>query len=315
MEKIPVSQLIQNRREAIGWSQEKLAEGICSAPTVSRIENGRRMPSERVLQALMERLGLEDARVMIPQSPYEWNVEDLWAEARTCVVRFHRAGEEEKPALREEALTYIQKLESIVKQDDLMTRQQIMGERISLGKAEGPYTMREKVDLLLEAIRLTIPRFDLRRINDFRYTMAEVVLVNQVGVAYTRGGEWESALSVYRQLYTYLKENTPPTARYAGKRAMLAANYARELNVCERYRESADVAEEGRQFCVKYGEYQFLPMLLALLANSYAHLENRDISLDFYKRAFFLYQEYGDTKNLDNLKQDALDTLGVELSD
>ncbi len=313
MEKIPVGQLVRNRREAIGWSQERLSEGICSVSTLSRIENGERMPSERVFQALMERLGLEDVRVMVPQSPYDWDTENLWAEARASVIHFNRAAEVEKPALREEALACFRELEKAVEQDDLMIRQQIMGDKLALGREDGPYPTEEKVALLLKAIQLTIPKFDLRRIGEFRYTMAETDLINQIGVAYTKGGEWESALSIYRQLYTYLKENTPPTARYAGQRAMVATNYARGLNVCERYQRSIDVAEEGRQFCVKYGRYQFLPQLLAIQANCCAHLGDKEASQTFYDRAAFLYREYGDTRNFDNLKQDAMDTLGIML--
>lgn len=315
MEKIPIGLLFRNRREAIGWSQERTSEGICSVPTLSRIENGGRMPSERHVRALMERLGIEDSRNLVPQAPYEEKLEDLQTEARARVIRFFQAAAPDKPALREEALVAFQTLEAFVDQGDFMAQQRIAGDKIVLGKEDGPYSMKESVEILLRAIRLTIPGFDLKRIKEFRYTMEEAKLVNQIAAAYARGGEWEPALSIYRQLFTCLQGNASSSPRYAGHLAMVAANYARELAVCERYDEAITVAEKGRQVCARYGRYQHLPVLLALLANCHAHLNHREESHNLYEKAFYFYDEFGDKENLAHLKQDAIDTLGVKLFD
>lgn len=314
MEKIPIGLLFRNRREAIGWTQERTCEGICSVVTISRLENGERMPSERHIQALMERLGIVDIRHMVPQSPYEEKLEDMQAETRARVIRFTQAAPLDKPALRKEALLHFQQLEAFVDKSDIMAQQRIAGDKLSLGKEDGPYSMKEKVELLIQALRLTIPGFDPKRIRDFRYTMEESKLVNQIAAAYAQDGEWEPALSIYRQLFTYLRENAPRSPRYAAQRAMVAANYARELAVCERYEEAVAVAEEGRQVCVQYGRYQHLPMLLALLANCHAHLNHRAESQKLYERALCFYDEFNDKENLAHLKQDAMDTLGFELS-
>ena len=49
--------IIRNRRIELGLSQEDLADGICSVPTLSRIENGERMPTKNHFEMLMQRLG------------------------------------------------------------------------------------------------------------------------------------------------------------------------------------------------------------------------------------------------------------------
>lgn len=313
MEKIPIGQLFRAKREALGWNQARTCEGICSVPTLSRIENDDRMPSERHVRALMERLGIEDNRRLVPQSPYEDKLEDLQTEARARVIRFTQADPQSKPALREDALSAFRELEDFVDPDDLMARQRIIGDKLSLGMAEGPYGMEEAVSILLEAIRLTIPSFGLKQISSFRYTMEEAKLINQIAATYAQGEDWESALSIYRQLFTYLRDNMPHSSRCAGQQAMVAANYARELAVCERYEEAAAVAEEGRQVCVSYGRYQYLPVLLALLANCHAHLGNKEKSRKLYERTYALYDEFGEEKNLVYLRQDAMDTLGIDI--
>lgn len=44
--------ILKARREELGLSQEDLADGICAVPTLSRIENGERMPTKNILRCL-----------------------------------------------------------------------------------------------------------------------------------------------------------------------------------------------------------------------------------------------------------------------
>lgn len=56
--------LIKQRREELGYSQEDLADGICSVPTLSRIENGERLPSKQHSEMLLQRLGYSDSIII-----------------------------------------------------------------------------------------------------------------------------------------------------------------------------------------------------------------------------------------------------------
>ncbi len=50
-------QMVREAREELGLTQEVLSQDICDVSTMSRIETGSFVPSYRVAQALMERLG------------------------------------------------------------------------------------------------------------------------------------------------------------------------------------------------------------------------------------------------------------------
>ena len=52
-----LGEIIYSLRKKAGLTQEALADGICSPISVSRIENGNQMPSSKVLEKLLERLG------------------------------------------------------------------------------------------------------------------------------------------------------------------------------------------------------------------------------------------------------------------
>ena len=63
MRLVPILQfglIIKRRREELGYTQEELADGICSVPTLSRIENGERMPTKEHFEMLLQRLGYSD---------------------------------------------------------------------------------------------------------------------------------------------------------------------------------------------------------------------------------------------------------------
>ena len=51
-------ELLRRRREEMKLTQEELAFGICSAATLSRIENGTQMPTRDHYEAFRERLGM-----------------------------------------------------------------------------------------------------------------------------------------------------------------------------------------------------------------------------------------------------------------
>ena len=58
MANYPIGGLIAEMRNRQNLSQEELTEGICAVSTLSKIENGVQMPSRKVYEALMQRLGI-----------------------------------------------------------------------------------------------------------------------------------------------------------------------------------------------------------------------------------------------------------------
>lgn len=65
MEKMPIGAYIKQQREAKGWSQEFLCEGVCSRTTLSRIENDSQVPSFTTLNKLFEKLGLPSRQFLM----------------------------------------------------------------------------------------------------------------------------------------------------------------------------------------------------------------------------------------------------------
>ena len=107
MKELFLGEYIKNRRMDLGLTQEQLCEGICEPITLSRLENGKQTPSRNRINALLQRLGLPDDRYFALLSKNEMEINALQEEIRMDTIRYQRAGDEERPKIRETALEKI----------------------------------------------------------------------------------------------------------------------------------------------------------------------------------------------------------------
>ena len=113
MRKYYIGELIKKRRKELHLTQEQLAEGICEAVTISRIENGYQTPSHHRLLALLQRLDLPEDKCYMLVSKNEMEISDLQTEIISSNVL--------RDSVR--GLEKIQELEKIAEPDDALIRQ------------------------------------------------------------------------------------------------------------------------------------------------------------------------------------------------
>lgn len=298
MREIPIGAYIRQKREDQGLTQRQLCEGICEAATISRIESGQQTPCRSRLSALLQRLGLPDDRYFALLSPNETEISSLQAEIRSCSVH----------GRRERGLELLAELENIMEADDNIIRQFILRSRVLLGD----YGFEEQLDMLLEAIRLTVPRFDLDKIESFLYSFDEIKIINQIGNIYAHAGQQKKAIDIYSRLLQYVQQHNSNITQSTGQLTLVAYNYALELDVCHLYQDAVEIAELCRQTCVDYGHYQFLPGALHIMAECYHFMGDDEKSKDLYLQAYGIYKAIGNEHDLLLLKKDVREQLGVE---
>lgn len=171
------------------------------------------------------------------------------------------------------------------------------------------------MDMLMRAIRLTVPRFDVEEIGRFRYSMDETRLINQLADACSDAGDRKTALKIYKQLLAYVEREDKDLARFAGHFCMIAYNYAFNLTLEKRYKEAITLAKRGQQTCAKRAHYQFLPGFLAILAECSFFTGEREKSEKLYRQACCIYEATGDEYNCSLIRQEARQHLGLDLSD
>lgn len=314
MEKIAIGSYIQQVRMDKGWSQEYLCSGICERTTLSRIENNQRSPSVGILTRLLERLGVSTERVVIMLDKGDIVMENLQKRIRNDTVRFEKAPEEDKPALRLQILADLERLEEQAGEDERFIRQFILSTRAAVGGPEGPYSAGERLKLLTEAIRLTVPRFSLRQLGKFRYSTEEMTLINQIARTYARSGDRKKSIDISRRLLQYIEENGQGLDRYARQFTLVAHNYAIDLGLEKRYEEASQLARRGWDMCVASGEYQFLAGFIAILAECRYFLDDPEGSEQYYRQAYVLYSITQDARGMETMRREAKEHLGLELS-
>lgn len=291
MREVFLGEYIKQRRLELGLTQEQLCEGICEPITISRMENGRQTPSRNRINALLQRLGLPDDRYVALLSKNEEEISALQKEITACCIQ--------GPTSRGWEL--LEDLGRIMEPDDRITQQFILSSKVVLGKAEGRYSAEEQLSMLTEALRLTVPRFDLEEIGRGLYCFDEVKIINQIAGVYSNNGQNRKTIAILEQLLKYIRKHYQNILQSGGLFLLVSHNYARTLSVSKRYEEAIEIAEAGRQSCIKYGHYQFLPGLLAIMAECYHFIGDIEKSKERYCQAYALYSALDKRKNLAQL--------------
>lgn len=309
MREMFLGEFIKNRRMELGLTQEQLCEGICEPITISRLENGKQTPSRNRINALLQRLGLPGDRYYALLSKNEKEVAALRKEIRTDEIRLGRAVEQERPGIRARLMENLARLEAIVEPDDQITRQGILRTRAF----QEEHSPEEQLELLLRAIKLTVPRFDLETIDRGLYSLDETTLINGIAYLYDQMGEVRIAAEIYRQLLKYVESHDRDLSEFAGHFCMVAHNYAIALRRGKRYEESVELAQRGWQACVEYGHYQLLPGFLSIMAECSCILGEEVRARELYYQAYYIYKAVRDENNAARVQREVKEYLNLKI--
>lgn len=312
MNVFPIGEYIRQGRLDQKLTQEKLCEGICEVPTLSRLENGTQTPSRNRVIALLQRLGLPEDRFYALLTPDEMEVAVLQKEVSAASVWYSGREGEEKRQAREEGLAKLKELEQITKSDDKITQQYILCMRIIFGAPEGDYPPKEQLPMLMEAIRMTVPKFDLEEINGRLYSIDETRIIDRIADAYSRSGDHDKAADIYNQLLKYVDKHYQQITLSAGYIPLITNNYAITLGHCKRYEKAIEIAERGWEACVKRVEYRFLPSLIHTMAECYYYLGDLEKSKKLYYNAYYVYKAIGEKHNCDILERETKEHFDIE---
>ena len=280
MKNVFLGEYIKQRRLDLGLTQEQLCDGICEPVTLSRLENGKQTPSRK----------------------NELEMEALQKEIVACNAT------EKVP----EGFEKLAQFEKLADPDDQIAQQFALRSRVLLGRLDGRYTPLEQIDLLMQAIQLTVPRFDLESIESFLYTRDEITIINQIGLAYSDAGQNKKAAEIYYQLLKYVRKHFKETITSIGVLPLVLYNYARVLDLCGRYEEGAALAKEGREACIQYGHYQVLPRCLEIEAECRHFMGDDEISKELYYQSYYLCKVIGYQIGLEVVKKEAKEYLNID---
>jgi transcriptional regulator with XRE-family HTH domain len=261
-------------------TQEQLCDEICSAETLSRIENGSQNPSRDVYELLMERMGrirdraysllsVSDLKVLEKMKLFEDNIKQYdftQAEAILNEIK-QRIGSsilDNQFLLRAESITnYFQK-------------------RI---------TAQEYLEASETAIRLTIPKYGLISLSNWPLSFNEAQLLINISNAYEEKHEYQNAINVIKDAYSAMKKSYMEEQQRAILQVTIANNLSKFYGLNGNHEEAIVVANEGVQICKKSKLGNALPNLLYGIAWNKERLIDKGVLSPDHEKECLCYFE------------------------
>lgn len=189
-------ELIQKTRQERGISQEKLSDGICELPTISRIERGHRSPRDKNLCRILERLQKDRRRMdtIIETDSYE--VIRLKKKYNRMLFR----------ARTQEAIEVLQELERYLNPKHLRNQQFLKAEWAKVNYAAKKWDADKCLKELESALRMTMD-VDGTRLGKHVISVEENSILNEMALIYRDSNEVEIVEKILKMIVNSFEES------------------------------------------------------------------------------------------------------------
>lgn len=275
-----VGDFLRETRLRKGYTQEEVSNGICTTASLSRIENGAQKPGRLILEKLFERLGTENNLFNSFVSREEM---ELYIAIQTLIRNvtdgdLHRI---------EEQIDIVEKL----------TQNTSELERQSLFWAKGELATQkygndcEAMDCFMKAVQITLPDFDGKNpLRNHLLTFDEITIINSIAVRHGENGDLLTAIQLDMWLKEYMENKIIDGRMKTAKYPMILYNLSYWLGEENCHNEALKMAEQGVDFCVKYGNLPAFPILMFNQGAALAELERYDEAKKCFLQSITIFE-------------------------
>lgn len=260
MEVCKISDVIRNARIRSGMTQEALAFGICSVSTLSKIENGRRMPQVGIFEALMDRMGESSERCLVYAGEHELQKKKLQERMTLAMLLKDRLLLE----------TDLEQYERLVQKRKLMDEQWIrLGNTVL--QWWGGAVLSDTEQRLTEILAMSCQNYREKWEREMLYTHCEILIFQMLVRCRMMYGDFSWGISVLKEMEHYLEAGNGILWK---ERMLISVNVllAQIYYIAEKYPSSAKYSAKGLTISINTDCYHFAPVLLNLLAACEAKL-------------------------------------------
>ncbi len=243
--------ILKARREELGLSQEDLADGICAVPTLSRIENGERLPTKNHFEMLMQRLGYSAMSMDFFTDKQDFLIHELKFKMRQAYIA------KNNPLARK----LLDELEAMLDKPTKIDRQFVLLHQILLNQNQ--FSNAEKLKQLETAIQLTCPKYKNNYIPRV-LSYDEIILLNNIAICYDALGDCDRAISILTVLKEYYDHHVISEEEALRTQPMILYNLSKFLGLSGRYDECIEICDLGIRIARTNGR---CPLLARTLYN------------------------------------------------
>ena len=284
-----VGDFLRETRLRKGYTQEEVSYGICTPASLSRIENGAQKPGRLILEKLFERLGTENNLFNSFVSREEM---ELYSAIQELIRNITDKD--------------ISKIESQVDVVELMTKDTTELEHQCLYFAKGELARQrdenndKAMELYMKAIHITLPDFDGKNpLRSNLLTFDEIMIINAIAILYAESGNIMLSIQLDIWLKEYMEGKIVDGTMKIAKYPMILYNLSNWFGDRNCHTEAFELANQGIDFCVKYGNLFFFPIFLVNKGIALAELGKIDDGKEYLHQAITIFEA---TKQKDHVQ-------------
>lgn len=284
-----VGDFLRETRMRKGYTQEEVSYGICTATSLSRIENGAQKPGRLIMEKLFERLGTENNLFNSFVSREEM---ELYSAIQELIRNITDKD--------------ISKIESQVDVVELMTKDTTELEHQCLYFAKGELARQrdenndKAMELYMKAIHITLPDFDGKNpLRSNLLTFDEIMIINAIAILYAESGNIMLAIQLDMWLKEYMESKIVDGTMKIAKYPMILYNLSNWFGDRNCHTEAFELANQGIDFCIKYGNLFFFPIFLVNKGIALAELGKIDDGKEYLHQAIIIFEA---TKQKDHVQ-------------
>lgn len=241
--------IIKKYREELGITQEELSEGICSVPTLSRIENGERMPSKENITMLLQKLGKTDLFVESFVDKNDFYLHELKYRIRQAQFNGNQA----------EGRKLFEEYKHLRKDNSLSNRQfELLHEILFFPEK---YTTEEKLEKLEHLIHQSCPSFSTKSVPKL-LTYEEILILNNIARCRELLDDRESTVLIYEGILRHYDSCNVNSEEMLRTKPLILYNLANSLCAMDRFDECIRYCDEGILLARTTGRCSVLAYLL-----------------------------------------------------
>lgn len=292
--------LIREKREQRGFTQQELCDGICDQKTLSRIERNATTPSFYVVEALAQRLAisLEENYYRLFKNGAE--IADLRDKITAAQQKYDY----------DAVNNLLDEFEKVVDMDNRILRQFVLSKRASCAKDK---SNEERVAMFLGALQCTVSGFNMEHMTQSFFSLEECRIIINMANEYSYS-DTEKTISILYQLYNIVKVAFEDVREYDAINVLICTHIVQPLIFEERYHEAVLMADAAIRHMVKYNRIHMLGEMMSQKAFALFYLGSKDECVKLYKKSL-LIMEICDSPNIITTKKRVKKYLDIDLDE
>lgn len=278
-----VGDFLRETRLRKGYTQEEVSYGICTPASLSRIENGAQKPGRLILEKLFERLGTEN------------NLFNSFVSREE--MELYSAIQELIRNITDDAVSKIETQIEVVEKLAVNTSEL---EHQCLYFAKGELARQKEKDdekameMYMKAIHITLPDFDGKNpLRNNLLTFDEIMIINSIAILYGNSENVITAIQLDMWLKEYMENKIVDGKMKTTKYPMIMYKLSCWLEDKGCYREELRMAEQGIDFCVKYGNLALFPKLVLNKGGALVKMGDNENARKYLHQAITIFDAMG----------------------